>query len=62
MTPPKVPDLRIARFGSFEYRYIGGRLEWRLPGRKWLPEPNGPEAFAAVAALVNHPTLEETGP
>lgn len=49
-------DPRIVRFGSFEYRYRNGRLEWRVPGAKWLPDPYRPEDYARLAALKDHPT------
>lgn len=52
-------DPRIARFGPFEYRYRNGQLEWRLPGQAWLPDPHGPEAYAAVGALKDHPTQDD---
>ena len=52
-------DPRIAKFGSLEYRYRNGHLEWRVPGRAWRLDPHPPEAFAAVAALRNYPTIDE---
>lgn len=52
-------DPRIVRFGSFEYRYRNGHLEWRVPGKTWFVDPHGPEAFAAVAALKDHPTIDD---
>ena len=57
--PRRAEDPRIARFGVLEYRYRHGRLEWRVPGGAWLPDPHPPEAFAAVAALKDHPTEDE---
>ena len=47
------------RFGSFEYRYRNGRLEWRVPGRAWIVDPQGPDDYAAVAALKDHPTDDD---
>jgi hypothetical protein len=55
-------DLRIVRFGSFEYRYRDGHLEWRVPGRSWIRDPHSPEAFAAVAALKDRPTIDDQEP
>ena len=52
-------DPRVVRFGSFEYRYRNGRLEWRVPGgATWLPDPHPPEQFAAVASLKEHPWID----
>jgi hypothetical protein len=55
-----MPGLRIVRFGSFEYRYLDGHLEWRVPGRAWELDPHGPEAYAAVASLKDNPLEEGT--
>ena len=51
-------DPRIARFGSFEYRYHNGHLEWRVPGGQWLEDPHRPEEYAALAALKDHPWID----
>jgi len=48
------------RFGSFEYRYRNGRLEWRVPGAlEWFVDPHGPDEYAALARLKDHPTDDD---
>lgn len=52
-------DPRIVRFGALEYRYVDGHLEWQVSGGSWYVDPHSPAQFAAVAELVNHPTVRE---